>query len=141
MSAEKKTIENREDINRLVHAFYRRIRKDELLGPIFNSHIANEQWPAHLDKLTDFWETNLLGVPKFKGHPSQKHAAVDRNLGHTIEQVHFGTWLNLWFETIDKLYEGELADKAKESARRMANGQYLAIWHNRPENRKDTKIL
>ena len=113
MSAEKKTIENREDINRLVHTFYRRIRKDELLGPIFNGHIANEQWPAHLDKLTDFWETNLLGIQNFKGHPSQKHAAVDRNLGHTIEQVHFGTWLNLWFETIDKLYEGELADKAK----------------------------
>jgi hemoglobin len=133
-------IENRNDVNRLVNRFYAKIRKDELLGPIFNSHIAEEKWPEHLSKLTDFWETNLFGIPKFKGSPSAKHINVDANLNHTIEPKHFGKWLQLWFETIDELYEGELALKAKESARKMSTGQFLTIWNNRPENQKTDKF-
>jgi len=49
-----KTIQNRSDVNQLVNVFYAKIRKDDLLGPIFNKHIIDEQWPEHLDKLTDF---------------------------------------------------------------------------------------
>jgi hemoglobin len=130
------TIESRDDITTLVHSFYYKIRKDDLLGPIFNGHIADDKWGDHLIKLTDFWETNLFGVPKFKGSPTQKHLNVDKNLNHNISQAHFGKWLQLWFETIDELFTGEYADKAKDSARKMATGQYLAIWHQRPENGK-----
>lgn len=130
------TINSREDIRKLVHTFYAKIRKNELLGPIFNSHISEEQWPEHLEKLTDFWETNLFGIAKFKGSPSMKHINVDKNLNHSITQTHFGTWLQLWFETIDQLFEGELALKAKQSARKMSTGQFLTIWNNRPENKK-----
>lgn len=131
-----KTIDNREDISKLVHTFYAKIRNNELLGPIFNSHISEEQWSEHLKKLTDFWETNLFGIAKFKGNPSAKHINVDKNMNYSIEQTHFGVWLQLWFETIDQLFEGELAFKAKQSARKMATGQFLTIWNNRPENKK-----
>lgn len=131
-----KTIENREDISLLVHKFYAKIRANDLLGPIFNGHIPDDHWPAHLEKLTDFWETNLLGVPKFKGNPSQKHRNVDENLDYSVSQVHFGKWLELWFETINELYEGEIAEKAKRAARKMATGQFLTIWHNRPDDKK-----
>lgn len=128
-------IDNRSDINILVNSFYSKVRVDELLGPIFNAHISDDKWPEHLDKLTDFWETNLFGVAKFKGNPTQKHMNVDKNLNYSIEQKHFGRWLQIWFETIDELYEGEYADKAKNSARKMSTGQYLAIWQQRPENK------
>lgn len=130
-----KEIENRNDVNILVKEFYSKIRVDDLLGPIFNQHLPEDHWPEHLEKLTDFWETNLFGIAKFKGNPSKKHINVDKNLGHTIEQTHFGKWLQLWFETIDELYEGTLAIKAKESARKMATGQFLSIWQNRPNNK------
>jgi len=128
-----KEIENREDITKLVHLFYAKVRQDDFLGPIFNKHIAEEQWPAHLEKLTDFWETNLFGVPKFKGNPSMAHINVDKNLGHTIDQKHFGEWLNLWFMSIDSLFEGELANNAKEAARRMAHGQFMMVFRHRPQ--------
>ncbi len=128
-------IDNKSDINILVNSFYSKVRVDELLGPIFNAHISDDKWPEHLDKLTDFWETNLFGVAKFKGNPTQKHINVDKNLNYSIEQKHFGRWLQIWFETIDELYEGEYADKAKNSARKMSTGQYLAIWQQRPENK------
>lgn len=130
------TIKNRDDVRILIHTFYAKIRADELLGSIFNTAIPEEKWPEHLSRLTDFWETNLFGIAKFKGNPAKKHKEVDTALGYTIEQTHFGKWLHLWFTTIDELYEGELATKAKESARKMATGQFLAIWHNRPEEVK-----
>ena len=96
-------ITNREDVGVLVHTFYDKIRENEMLGPIFNGHITDAQWPAHLSKLTDFWESNLFGVRTFRGSPSAKHVNVDKNLNHTISQNHFAQWLQLWFETIDEL--------------------------------------
>jgi len=127
-----KEIETRKDISILVHTFYDKIRKDDLLGPIFNSHIAEGQWTEHLEKLTDFWETNLFGIPKFKGNPSQKHLNVDENLEYKVDQNHFGKWLEIWFETINELYEGDLADRAKEASRRIAHAQFMMMWNRRP---------
>jgi len=130
-----KTIDTHEDISKLVHSFYTKIRENELLGPIFNSHITENQWPEHLKKLTDFWETNLFSVPKFKGNPSAKHINVDANLNYKIEHTHFKVWLKLWFETIDQHFEGNLALKAKQSAEKMSTRQFLTILNNRPENK------
>ncbi|MEW7277805.1 group III truncated hemoglobin [Aquimarina sp. 2201CG1-2-11] len=127
-----KEIQNREDVFLLVSTFYASIQKDELLGPIFNSHLSEKQWPIHLEKLTDFWMTALFGVACFKGNPGQAHRDVDKNLNYTVDQVHFGKWLQLWFSTIDTLYQGEIAQRAKDAARKMATSQYLSIWRNRP---------
>lgn len=129
-------ITSRADISQLVRSFYTKVRKDTLLGPIFNSHIPDELWPEHLDKLTDFWETNLFGNAKFRGSPSKKHINIDKTLKYTLTPAHFGKWLQLWFQSINELYEGELAMKAKDTARRMATGQYITIWQNRPEEFK-----
>ncbi len=129
-----KTIDSREDVRLLVNTFYAKIRQDDLLGPIFHAHIPDDKWPEHLEKLTDFWETNLFAVKRFKGNPTKKHIAVDKNLNHSVEQKHFGKWLQLWFETINELFEGERANKAKESARQMAHGQFMMMWRSRQPN-------
>ena len=126
-----KDIQNREDINVLVKAFYSKIRKDELLGDIFNSHIPDETWPSHLEKLTDFWEANLFGTTLFRGNPARKHLSVDKNLNHSIEQKHFDRWVNLWFDSIDKLYEGEVAKSAKSLAKRIGEVQFMMITSHR----------
>jgi hemoglobin len=127
-----KTLDSRENIATLVDAFYSRIRQDTLLGPIFKKHIAEDEWPGHLAKLTDFWEMKLLGGARFRGSPSQKHSDVDRASGHTITQEHFARWLQLWLETINDGYGGSMAERAKVQARKMATGQYISIWQNRP---------
>ncbi len=67
----RKQIENRADITFLVHQFYTKIRADEEIGFYFNEMITD--WDAHLEKLTDFWETNLFGVKKYKGNPLAVH--------------------------------------------------------------------
>jgi hemoglobin len=130
-----KKIENRADIQLLVHQFYAKIRHDDLLGPIFNQQILDQHWPMHLDTLVDFWETNLFGIVKYKGSPTHKHQEVDKAMNYCIEQKHFGQWLLLWHETIDSLFDGAIAEKAKNSARKMSTGQYISIWQNRPDNK------
>ena len=67
-------IEQRKDVFQLVSTFYSKIRKDERLGPIFNGALTSEEiWEEHLEKLTDFWESNLFGVIKFQGNPMTAH--------------------------------------------------------------------
>lgn len=116
-------IKNRKDVNKLVLAFYQKVRKEELLGPIFNDIITD--WPEHLELLTDFWETNLFFRKVYLGDPIKKHVEVDTSVGGTINELHFGTWINLWYETIDELFAGESAQIAKNRARNM--GTYLHI--------------
>jgi hemoglobin len=126
-----KEIENREDISLLVNTFYDAIRKDELLGPIFNNHIKTTQWPAHLEKLTDFWMTALFGIAGFKGSPTMAHKKVDLNLNQTIAQNHFERWIHLWHTTIDSLFNGSIANRAKIASENMAIGQFNAICNMR----------
>ena len=135
-----KEIENRQDIALLVTTFYAKIQKDPLLGPIFKSHIPEDKWPAHLEKLTDFWMTALFGKACFKGNPGLAHQRVDQNLNYTVQQKHFGQWLNLWYETIDHLYKGTLAKRAKDASRNMATRQYITIYNNRPPQYTQSKM-
>lgn len=127
-----KDIQNRSDINKLVLTFYDRIRQDAILGPIFNSTIPDEKWPEHLEKLTDFWETNLFGIPKFNGNPVEAHSKLDQRMNYSITPDHFAHWVSIWISTVDLLFEGEVALFAKNRAQNMATGQYLKIWQARP---------
>lgn len=122
-----KEIENRSDVSKLVRSFYAKIRINEVLGPIFNKAIPENNWETHLEKLTDFWETNLFGIAKFKGNPMQAHRNVDRDNGRSIDMSHFGHWIQLWFETIDEHFTGATADKAKRASRKMATGLFMGM--------------
>jgi len=134
----KKEIKSRSEVFELVNTFYARIRKDDFLGPIFNKMLATEEiWVEHLEKLTDFWETNLFAVMKFKGNPMAAHQKVDKAFNHSITQDHFYEWLKLWNSAVDSLFEGEKAKLAKERARRMSTHLHINMWQNKPENLLD----
>ncbi|HPE82804.1 MAG: group III truncated hemoglobin [Aequorivita sp.] len=127
----KKKIESREDVSLLVTTFYSKVRKEPLLGPIFNGIITD--WETHLELLTDFWETNLFFKRKYFGNPMHAHIEVDKKVGGTINELHFGTWINLWHETIDELFEGETANIAKNRARNMGTFIHLNVFNARNE--------
>lgn len=80
-------------ISELVERFYAAIRADALLGPIFASHV--DDWPAHLDKLKQFWRSVLHSSGEFTGNPMQKHAALPK-----LESEHFAHWLQLFYRTL-----------------------------------------
>lgn len=125
----KKQIENRNDINFLVNQFYDKIRADEEIGSYFNEMISD--WDAHLEKLTDFWETNLFGIRKYKGNPHAVHNDVDAHFDEKITANEFGIWLNHWFQTIDEYFEGENADTLKRRARKMSTFLFMSMFQHR----------
>lgn len=122
-------LENRDDINKLVKNFYSKVRKNEEIGYFFNNSI--QDWDMHLEKLTDFWESNLFFTGSFKGNPAMAHVKVDQEHDHSITEYHFGIWMNLWFQTIDELFEGELAQRLKNNARKMSTHLFLRIYQGR----------
>jgi len=134
MEHQIKDIENRKDINVLVRTFYDQIREDKELGPIFNKQIYD--WESHLERLTDFWETNLMAVRSFKGNPLLKHKILDAKNKYQIENYHFGIWLRYWITTVNKLFVGEKAEIAKNRARKMGTFMYFKLFENKPIHRK-----
>lgn len=126
---EKQDIQNRQDISLLVHRFYEKVRADVEIGHFFNNTITD--WPEHMEKLTDFWEMNLFFVHKYKRNPLQVHAELDRDMGRTIDNYHFGIWLRHWFATLDTYFNGPNAEKAKQRARNISVRMYIAIFEQR----------
>lgn len=106
-----------EEIQALVHAFYARVREDELLGPIFNAHIHD--WPRHLALLCDFWSSVLRGTGRFSGAPMPRHIALP-NLTAAL----FEHWLALFHETTAGQPNRAMAELANASAVRIAN----SLW-------------
>ena len=115
----KKDIENLDDIQVLVDAFYNKVAKDDTIGYIFED-VQQVDWASHLPQMYSFWQTVLFGVRSYKGNPMLKHILVNRN--ESLTSSHFMQWLKLWGETIDEHFMGRKADMAKQRADNMAIG-------------------
>ncbi len=109
----QKEIIHIDDIKLLVDTFYDKVRENEILAPIFNERIKDE-WPKHLEKMYRFWQTILLDKHTYYGSPFAPHATMP------IGAEHFQNWLNLFYQTIDELFDGEKAKEAKWRAEKMA---------------------
>lgn len=125
----KSDIKTRDDVYLLVSSFYKKVRKDDVLGPFFNDVIKD--WDTHLEKLTSFWESSLFLRTRYYGDPLEAHIKVDKENKNAITEMHFGLWLNLWFQTIDELFQGDYAENAKRRARKMGTFIYLKVFEAR----------
>lgn len=108
-----KDIESLEDIKLLVDTFYGKIRENPMVKDIFNN-IIQDRWPEHLDKMYRFWQTVLLEEHTYFGRPFIPHAQLP------VEKEHFNEWLKIFYETVDSLFKGEKAERAKWQGERMA---------------------
>jgi hemoglobin len=125
----KKQISSLSEVKKLVDAFYTKVQKDDLIGPIFN-RIIEDKWPEHLEKMYRFWETVLLDKHSYKGSPFAPHAKLP------LEKEHFERWLALFFETVDEEFKGEKAKEAKWRANKMAEMFHYKIqyYKNNPSS-------
>jgi hemoglobin len=116
-------------IVRLVDAFYAKVRRDELLAPVFTAAIAEAAWPAHLEKMYAFWSSVMLTSGRYKGNPLAVHLALP-----ALSDDMFERWLALFGETADELFSSDLAAGFRGKARRIAESLRLALFF-RPELR------
>ncbi|WP_411833198.1 group III truncated hemoglobin [Pseudoxanthomonas mexicana] len=103
-----------EEVVRLVHDFYARVRLDARLGPIFEARVHD--WPEHLDQLVAFWSALLRGTRRFRGAPMPKHMAIP---GLSAEL--FLRWLELFAQTTAESGNPALRAEADEAAWRIAD--------------------
>ena len=86
---QKTDIATEGDIKKLVHTFYDKVNRDELLSPIFNE-VAKVNWDEHLPLLCRFWSTLLFRTMTFEGRPFPKHVVLP------IQREHFTRWVSLF---------------------------------------------
>ena len=114
-----KDIETRSDIEELISKFYEKMLKDPIIGFIFTD-IAKIDLDEHLSIICDFWETILFTRPVYKRGPEVMNVHHELNKKIPLKKGHFTRWLFLFSTTVDELFEGERAEKAKERADSIA---------------------
>jgi hemoglobin len=114
------------DIALLVDRFYAKVRRDPLIGPLFEG--AVDDWDAHLATLRSFWSSVMLTSGRYKGNPMAAH------LRHPIRPEFFDRWLALFGETADEVMGGDRAILFRNKANRIAESLKLALFF-RPEKR------
>jgi hemoglobin len=110
----KHDIATESDIRLLIDTFYDKVKEDDVIGYIFND-IANVDWAHHLPKMYAFWSFILLGADSYQGNPMQVHRALHEKV--RLTEAHFDRWLSLFHATVDELFEGALADEAKNRSK------------------------
>jgi hemoglobin len=109
------------DIARLVGGFYKRVREDDLLGPIFARRIGQrpEDWSAHLPRMEAFWSTVVLHTGRYAGRPMEAHRAL-AEAGEHLTPAHFERWLGLWRQAVAEAIPREGRAAFIIAAQRMA---------------------
>jgi hemoglobin len=108
----------------LVDAFYAKVRRDEVLAPIFERAIAPDAWPVHLGKMYDFWSSVMLTTGRYKGNPLAVHMRLAG-----IEPAMFARWLALFRATAEELFSAELAASFREKSERIAESLKLGLFY------------
>lgn len=110
-------------LDRVVRGFYARVRRDEMLGPIFEERIAD--WEPHLQRMVAFWSSVALMTGRYHGNPLEKHLPLP------VDTVHFARWLELFEETAREICPEAGADHLVACSHRIARSIHMAIVHTR----------
>ena len=101
-----KDIQEEADVELLIKTFYGRALKDDLLAP----HFEGIDFEHHLPRMYAFWNFILLGKEGITGNVFHQHKSMN------IGGEEFDTWVRIFGYTVDELFEGPIADKAKNQA-------------------------
>jgi hemoglobin len=108
----------------LIDRFYAGIRRDPMLAPVFETAIAEAEWPEHLATMRNFWSSVMLTSGRYSGNPVSVHRAV-----RGLERPMFARWLALFEATAGDLFAPDQAALFVDKAHRIANSLQLAVFH------------
>lgn len=106
-------------IARLVDGFYDRVRRDPLIGPVFEARISD--WGPHLEQMKLFWSSVALMSGVYHGRPMPKHLPLP------VDARHFDRWLELFEAAAAEICPPAAAAHFVERARRIAESLELGI--------------
>ena len=106
-------------IERLVHTFYGRARRDPLLGPIFDSTVPD--WERHIRQICAFWSSVALMSGRYHGQPMAAHLPLP------VDAPHFERWLAIFAATAREVCPPPAAAHFVARAERIAESLDLGI--------------
>ena len=115
--AQKPDLDCRENIERFVDLFYRRMLADEQLAPIFVD-VAEIDLAVHLPHIKDYWCKLLLGEQGYQRHTMNIHRQLHGK--RPLQKQDFQRWLAFFIATVDADFAGERAERAKQVAASIA---------------------
>ena len=98
------------DIELLINEFYSDLLKLEDMQVVF----AGIDFPSHVPHIVHFWSFVLLDEEGYKTNVFEKHLHLP------IKAPQFDTWLQIFVQTVDRLFKGEKAELAKQRATLLA---------------------
>ena len=125
----KKDIANRKDIDLLMNVFYARLLEDSTINYIFND-VVKINMETHLPVIADFWESILFSSISYSNNLMKIHLDIQNKT--PLLKHHFDTWLGYFNSTVDELFEGSVALKAKERALSIATVMQIKIAQQKP---------
>ena len=125
----KKDIGNREDIDLLMNVFYEKLLKDDSINYIFTD-VIKINIKTHIPVIADFWESILFSSISYSNNLMKIHLDIQNKT--PLLKHHFDTWLGYFNSTVDELFEGSVALKAKERALSIATVMQIKIAQQKP---------
>jgi len=113
-------------LERVIPAFYARVRNDSLIGPVFDAAI--DDWDRHLEKLIAFWSSVMRSTGRYKGNPLAAHSRHKT----AITPEMFDRWLALWDEVTGEMLGPEAAGALQEKAAGIAESLKLGLFFRLP---------
>lgn len=119
----KKDIQDKNDIILLVNHFYKSVKSNNVLA----AHFESVDWVTHLPLMYNFWEHMLFYKGSYSGNPMQTHQNIHKH--KPISSAQFEAWRKLFTETVNDLFEGEMANLAIQRALSMATVMEIKLMH------------
>ena len=112
-----------EQIGVLLDLFYTKVRADPELGPIFARAIADDEWPAHMAVIQDFWSAVMLKSGRYRGNPLQVHKEIEG-----VSPELFERWLALFDESCREMLPPDLAEAMHGRAVQIADSLKAGLF-------------
>ncbi|BCX47394.1 hemin receptor [Haloferula helveola] len=107
----------KDGIAAIVAAFYRRVREDDLIGPMY----PDDDWEGSEERLASFLRFRLLGDPEYtlrRGHPRLRM----RHMPFSIGEAERDRWLELMGAAMEESgVTGEVRTKLDEFFAQVAD--------------------
>lgn len=113
----KKDIDDKIDLEHLINIFYAKLLSDKSVSYIFTD-VAKIDLETHLPKIIEFWNLSLFGKGDYSNNVMKIH--LDLNEEEKLQEKHFKSWLNTFYETVDENFLGENAEIIKTKALSIA---------------------
>jgi hemoglobin len=109
-------------VERLLDAFYAKVRRDPELAPVFEG-IIRDRWPEHMLRIKSFWLTALRISSGYHGPDF-----MPAHLRHaSIQATQLTRWLALFEETVQEMAPADEQARLMRIAHAMAENLQIGL--------------